>query len=236
MSDKYEGSTPVLLSAEECIDKAIGRHRGTQCCFTSSFQLEDMVVLDLLRARVSDVAVIFLDTGYHFQATYDYRDRMTKEWALNLVNVTPETTVAEHEAKLGKLHIVDPSQCCNLRKVEPLFRSLEPFEVWFTGLRREQSPTRRNMQQFDAHRLQSGKTLSKVSPLAAWIWSDVEHYATLHAIPVLELYGQGYASIGCEPCTQRSTDPNNPRAGRWGGAKLECGIHTFGAKEVEKTS
>jgi len=216
-----------LLNADDCIRQVIEINPGARACMTSSFQAEDMVVLDLLRQRLPEIAVIFLDTGYHFRETYEYRDRMVAEWNLNLVNVTPETTVAEHEAKLGILYLVDPTQRCNLRKVKPLFQSLEPFDLWFTGLRREQSPSRRSLQLVEEHRLVSGKILQKVSPLAAWTWGEVEQYAAEHGIPLLPLYEHGYTSIGCEPCTARSTDPANPRAGRWGGKKLECGIHTF---------
>lgn len=225
-------AAPELVSAEECIQQAIAANPNAAACFTCSFQAEDMVLLHLLRQQLPNVAVIFLETGYHFRETYEYRDRMTAEWNLNLINALPRTTVQEHESKLGILYLVDPGQCCNLRKVEPLFRSLEDYGIWFTGLRREQSPTRRNLKQIEPHTLISGKVLSKVSPLAGWTWSDVEQYAAEHKIPLLPLYEQGYTSIGCEPCTQRSTDPSNPRAGRWGGKKLECGIHTFVAPQA----
>jgi phosphoadenosine phosphosulfate reductase len=209
----------------------IARETDAPTCITCSFQTEDMVVLDLLRQHLPDVPVLFLDTGYHFAETYAYRDRMTAEWNLNLVNMMPRTTVPEQEANFGKLYMVEPAQCCQMRKVEPLMRSLEEYTLWFTGLRREQSPTRRNLRVVEEHKLPTGKVLDKISPLAAWTWAQVEAYATEHKIPVLPLYQQGYASIGCEPCTSLSDDPSNPRAGRWGGKKLECGIHTFTAKQ-----
>lgn len=232
MTEILETEIEQFLTPEACIDQALEANPGARACFTCSFQAEDMVVLHLLRQRIPDITVLFLETGYHFRETYEYRDRMAAEWNLNLVNVMPRETVAAQEAKLGILYLVEPAQCCNLRKVEPLFRSLEPFDLWFTGLRREQSPTRRNLKQIEEHRLSADKVLSKVSPLAAWTWSEVEQCATEHEIPLLPLYEQGYTSIGCEPCTARSTDPANPRAGRWGGKKLECGIHTFVPQEA----
>jgi phosphoadenosine phosphosulfate reductase len=106
-------------------------------------------------------------------------------------------------------------------------RALEPFDLWFTGLRREQSPTRKNLKKVELHRLRAGKTLWKVSPLADWNWEQVSEYTSRNGIPHLPQYDQGYLSIGCEPCTALPADPNNPRSGRWGGTKLECGIHTF---------
>jgi phosphoadenosine phosphosulfate reductase len=173
------------------------------------------------------VPVLFLDTGYHFSQTYEYRDRMAKEWSLQLVNVLPKQTVAEQESAFGILNRSDPTRCCQLRKVEPLLGALEPFDVWFTGLRREQSPTRKNLKKVELHRLPTGKTLWKVSLLADWNWEQIRHYMNANGISHLPQYDEGYLSIGCEPCTALPADPNNPRSGRWGGTKLECGIHTF---------
>ena len=187
-------------------------------------------MLHLLRKRVPDVPVLFLDTGYHFAETYEYRDRMTQDWSLNLMNILPEKTIEQQESEFGILYREQPTKCCQLRKVEPLMRSLEPFDIWFTGLRREQSPTRKNLKKVEQHRLPSGKTLLKVSPLADWTWAQVWEYTGKHGLTYLPQYDRGYASIGCEPCTAIPDDPANPRSGRWSGKKLECGIHTFSEK------
>jgi phosphoadenosine phosphosulfate reductase len=221
---------PEALTAQELAAQILAAAPHAPACFTSSFQLEDMVVLHILLQHQPRIPVIFLETGYHFAETIAYRDRMAKEWNLNLVNALPRTTLAEHEVQFGLLHIVDPAQCCQIRKVEPLMRSIEPFQLWFTGLRREQSPTRANIRKIEEHITPAGKHLKKISILADWDWARVEAYAAEHGIPALPLYAQGYTSIGCEPCTALSTDPSNPRAGRWGGKKLECGIHTFSEK------
>jgi phosphoadenosine phosphosulfate reductase len=175
--------------------------------------------------------VLFLDTGYHFPETYEYRDHMTKQWSLNLINALPAQTVAEQESELGILYRSEPTRCCQLRKVEPLMRALEPFDLWFTGLRREQSPTRRNLKKVELHRLPTGRSLWKVSLLADWNWERVWQYGNANGIPHLPQYDEGYLSIGCQPCTALPSDPNNPRSGRWGGTKLECGIHTFSTQE-----
>ena len=217
------------VAPDQLIDEVTG-FASEGVCLTSSFQLEDMVVLHFLRQRLPRVPVIFLETGYHFEAVIEYRDRLAREWNLNLINAMPLTTIAEHEAQFGLLHIIDPTQCCKIRKVDPLMRSLEPFRWWFTGLRREQSPTRANLRKIEDHRLPSGKMLKKVSVLADWTWNQVENYALEHDIPRLSLYDEGYMSIGCEPCTARPVAGADPRSGRWGGAKLECGIHTFSEK------
>jgi len=215
------------LDPENALDFVLSAAPKARVCLTSSFQAEDMAVLHLLRRRIPDVPVLFLDTGYHFPQTYEYRDRMTKQWSLNLVNVLPLQTVPEQESAFGILYRTDPTRCCQLRKVEPLLGALQPFDVWFTGLRRDQSPTRKNLKKVELHSLPTGKTLWKVSLLADWNWEQVWNYMNAHGISHLSQYDDGYLSIGCQPCTALPADPNNPRSGRWGGTKLECGIHTF---------
>lgn len=215
------------LSPELLIETLLSANGSSSPCLTSSFQAEDMVVLHFLRKRLPSVPVLFLETGYHFAQTYEYRDRMAQDWSLNLVSVLPKQTVAQQESALGILYQSNPTRCCQLRKVDPLLGALEPFDLWFTGLRREQSPTRRNLRKIELHQLPTGKTLWKVSLLADWKWEQVWNYLDANAIPHLPQYDQGYLSIGCEPCTALPTDPSNARSGRWGGTKLECGIHTF---------
>jgi len=214
-------------SAEALVEDILTESAKRPVCLTCSFQAEDMVVLYLLRKHLAALPVLFLETGYHFRETYEFRDRITAEWQLNLVNAIPKKTVAQQESDFGILYREDPAKCCQLRKVEPLMESLEPFEIWFTGLRREQSPTRKNLKKIEQHRLPSGKTLLKVSPLADWTWAQVWEYTGKHNLSYLPQYDQGHFSIGCEPCTALPIDPANPRSGRWSGKKLECGIHTF---------
>ncbi len=215
------------LGADVVVGSLLAGAAAGRVCLTCSFQAEDVIVLDLLRKQLRDVPVLFLETGYHFRETYEFRDRLTREWQLSLVNVVPRRSVAEQESELGILYRSEPTKCCQLRKVEPLLEALEPFEIWFTGLRREQSPTRKNLKKVEEHRLPSGKKLLKVSPLADWKWAEVWEYTGGKGLSYLPQYDQGYLSIGCEPCTAIPEDPANPRSGRWSGKKLECGIHTF---------
>ncbi len=117
-----------------------------------------MAVFRLVQEVVPDVPVLFLDTGYHFPELYAYRDEMAAKYNLNLVNVTPARTVPEQESEFGLLYQTQPDRCCKLRKVEPLFAALEDYDVWFTGLRRVQSPTRANLQVLDHFPLPTGKS------------------------------------------------------------------------------
>jgi len=227
MSNLSELELLETRTAEEVLEFVLEGRMPALACLTCSFQAEDIIVLDLLRKRLPKIPVLFLETGYHFVETYRFRDQVEREWDLNLVNVTPKKTVAQQESEFGILYRNDPTKCCQLRKVEPLMEALEPFEIWFTGLRREQSPTRKNLRKAEDHRLPSGRTVLKVSLLADWTWAEVWEYTGANRLKYLPQYDQGYASIGCEPCTALPDDPTNPRSGRWGGRKLECGIHTF---------
>jgi phosphoadenosine phosphosulfate reductase len=218
-----EATLTKTAAARDAVTQALAGQ--TSVCLTCSFQAEDMVALHLVREYLPNVPVLFLETGYHFDEVYKYRDAMTSRYGLNLVNVMPEHTVAEQEAQFGLLYQTQPDQCCKFRKVGPLFNALENYDVWFTGLRRVQSPTRANLQVFDTFPLPSGKKLSKVSLLAEWSDKDVWDFAKQQDIPLLPLYQAGYTSIGCEPCTALPADPGNARSGRWAGRKLECGIH-----------
>ena len=232
MQDSSHWEALETSSAAAVILRVLRDANKRQACFTCSFQVEDVVVLDLLRRQLPEIPVLFLETGYHFQDTYEFRDRLAREWNLNLVNVAPEKSVAEQEATFGILYRDEPTKCCQLRKVEPLQRALEPYDVWFTGLRREQSVTRKNLKKVEVHRTPSGKTLTKASPLADWTWGQVWEYTAANKLAYLPQYDRGYLSIGCEPCTAIPEDANNPRSGRWGGRKLECGIHTFSERST----
>jgi len=187
-------------------------------CVTSSFQAEDVVLVHFVREVMPNVPVLFLETFHHFPQTLTYRDDIAAKWNLNLINLkAPEPQVG--------LWQTSTDDCCARHKVGPLFGALEGYDTWFTGLRRDQSPSRANLQHVEPFTLKSGKMLRKVSPLAEWTTRDVWRYAKAHDIPLLPLYELGYSSIGCEPCTSLPMDPSNPRSGRWQGQKLECGIH-----------
>jgi len=194
-------------------------------CLTCSFQAEDVLLVKLAIEFNPELPILFLDTGYHFRETYEYRDRIEKEWNLNLINLLPEQSVAEQESEFGILYKSAPDQCCNFRKVQPLFKAVANYRVWLTGLRREQAKSRAALEESALFTLPAGRKILKLAPLAAWTTRDV-WYACQHlSIPLLPLYERGYTSIGCEPCTMLPSDPRDPRSGRWSGNKVECGIH-----------
>jgi phosphoadenosine phosphosulfate reductase len=206
------------MSAEALALVARELARAERPCVTSSFQAECVVLVHMLRQFRRDVPVLFLDTVHHFEETIRYRDEIAAAWGLNLVTLR----AAEPAPGLWR---ESTQACCGRHKVEPLFAALRNYDTWFTGLRRDQSASRAGLQEVEPFTIGEAVTLRKVSPLARWSTSDVRRYATEHAIPLLPLYDRGYTSIGCSPCTSPPLDASNERSGRWGGQKLECGIH-----------
>lgn len=194
-------------------------------CLTCSFQAEDVLLVKLALEFNAQIPVLFLDTGYHFAETLEYRDRIAREWQLNLINLLPEKTVAQQEAEHGLLYQSAPDRCCGLRKVEPLFTAVAQYRAWLTGLRREQARTRAALEESALFTLPGGKQVLKLAPLADWTTRDVWYACEQLGIPLLPLYERGYSSIGCQPCTSLPSDPSDPRSGRWAGRKVECGIH-----------
>jgi phosphoadenosine phosphosulfate reductase len=196
---------------------------GSRLCITSS--MTDAVIVDLASRRVPGIDVLFLDTGYHFAETIGTRDAVAAVYPVNVVNVTPPTTVAEQDAELGpKLYARNPDLCCYLRKVVPLEQSLEPYDAWITGVRREETDARTDTKvvQWDPRR-----QMVKINPIVEWTQKQVDDYIAEHGVLVNPLVYDGYPSIGCATCTARVETGADPRSGRWAGsAKTECGIHT----------
>ena len=199
-------------------------------CLTCSFQAEDVLLTKLAIDIDPAIPILFLDTGYHFAETYQYRDRIAREWNLNLVNLLPAQTVKQQEGQFGILYQSAPDQCCKLRKVEPLFKAVAEYRVWITGLRREQARSRAALEERALFALPGGKQVLKLAPLTEWTTRDIWYACEQLGIPRLPLYELGYSSIGCEPCTTLPLDPNDPRSGRWAGRKVECGIHIEAGK------
>lgn len=187
--------------------------------------MADAVLPHVVAAKAPGVDVLFLETGYHFPDTLATRAIVANELDVNIVDVTPEKSVAEQDEAYGKdLFARDPALCCQMRKVEPLAGALKGYEAWVTGVRREESPLRAKTPLID---YDAKNQMVKLNPLAAWTFDELIDYATEHDVPVNPLLADGYPSIGCQPCTRRVAPGEDPRAGRWAGFnKTECGLHT----------
>lgn len=186
--------------------------------------MQDGVLVHLAAQTRPGVDVLFLDTGYHFAETIGTRDAVEAVYGVNVVNVRPEHSVAEQDELLGKdLFARDAAECCRLRKVVPLKKSLTGYNAWITGIRRVEAPTRANapLISFD-----EAFGLVKINPIAPWSDDEMLAYIEANGILVNPLVEEGYPSIGCAPCTRKPEPGSDPRSGRWAGlAKTECGLH-----------
>jgi phosphoadenosine phosphosulfate reductase len=208
-------------SAEELL-------RWTEDTFGTNYivasNMQDGVLVHLAAQVHPGVDVLFLDTGYHFAETIGTRDAVEAVYGVNVINAKSEHSVAEQDALLGKdLFARDPGECCRLRKVVPLKKSLAGYKAWVTGIRRVEAPTRANapLISFD-----DAFGLVKINPIAAWSDEDMQDYIDKHGILVNPLVDEGYPSIGCAPCTSKPAPGSDPRSGRWAGnSKTECGLH-----------
>jgi phosphoadenosine phosphosulfate reductase len=208
-------------SAEEIIRWATDTF-GDRICITSS--MTDAVIIHLASAVKPGIDVVFLDTGYHFAETIGTRDAVDVVYPVRMLNITPSRTVAEQDKELGpRLYGRNPDLCCYLRKVEPLERALTNYDAWITGVRRDETNSRRDMRvvEWDDRR-----EMVKVNPIIGWTSKQVDEFIADNNVLVNPLVYDGYPSIGCSTCTARVEDGADPRSGRWKGTgKTECGIH-----------
>jgi phosphoadenosine phosphosulfate reductase len=192
--------------------------------FAIASSMGDGLLAHLAGSVAPQVDVLFLDTGYHFAETIGTRDAVAATYDVNVRTVLPLLTVQQQDQQYGPdLWSRDPNRCCALRKVEPLARALEPYVAWASGIRRDESVTRRDVGvvEWDGKR---GKV--KVNPIATWTQAQADAYVVDHGVLVNPLAYDGYPSIGCAPCTHRVAPGEDPRSGRWSGqAKTECGLH-----------
>ncbi|MDR6226637.1 phosphoadenylyl-sulfate reductase [Desmospora profundinema] len=199
---------------------------GDDLVYACSFGAESAVLIEMLAEAKPDARLIFLDTGLHFPETLELIQRVEKRYPRLVVErLKPDLTLEEQAKQHGDaLWQREPDQCCRIRKVLPLERALKGVPAWISGLRREQSPTRR----FTSFLNQDERFQSiKVCPLIHWTWEDVWAFIRERDLPVNPLHHQGYPSIGCVPCTRAVKDGEDLRAGRWTGSeKTECGLHS----------
>jgi len=186
--------------------------------------MQDAVLVDLAAKVRPGVDVLFLDTGYHFVETIGTRDAVEAVYDINVVNVTPENSVAKQDELFGKdLFAREPGECCRMRKVEPLSKALRGYSAWVTGIRRVEAPTRANAPLISWDKAFG---LVKINPIAAWSDDDMQNYIDANDVLVNPLVFEGYPSIGCSPCTAKPAEGADPRSGRWAGqTKTECGLH-----------
>ena len=196
----------------------------------SSFGAESAVLLHMIASIDRDVPVIFVNTQKMFGETLAYRDALSERLGFTDLRVfRPDPRLLAAKDGTGLRWSYDPDGCCDLRKVEPLRRALAPFDAWISGRKGFQAGTRTALPRFEPD---EGRL--KLNPLADWSRADLVAYAAAHDLPRHPLEADGYASIGCAPCTSKVQPGEDPRAGRWRGwDKVECGIHLPGAADEQ---
>lgn len=195
---------------------------GERFAIVSSFGTESAVLLHLAAQVDPNIPVLFLNTGKLFGETLRYKRDLVDRLGLGRVlTIEPDEAEVSAADPKGALWLHNSNACCALRKVRPLARAIEPFAAWATGRKSYQSATRSGLGVVEA----DGPRL-KFNPLATWTRSDIQYYFERYDLPAYPLESDGYASVGCMPCTTPVATGEDPRAGRWRDQdKTECGIH-----------
>jgi phosphoadenosine phosphosulfate reductase len=201
--------------------KSVGRE---QLALVSSFGTESAALLKVMADVDPAIPVIFLDTGWLFEETLAYRDTLIEVLGLRDVrSIKPSEEVLSSLDADRELWLSDPDACCRIRKVEPLSRALKPFAAWINGRKRFQGGARAAIPVVE----DDGAKL-KFNPFANVAREEIDAIYRLAKLPPHPLVASGYHSVGCMPCSSRSSANEDARAGRWRGrSKSECGIHTM---------
>lgn len=218
LNARFRHHSALAILGEAMSDPLIGTP-----ALVSSFGADSVVLLHMLANIDRTIPVLFIDTELLFAETLTYQTQLADKFGLSDVRILRAGRDALFARDPdGLLQHFDPDACCSLRKVEPLANALRPFDAWITGRRRTQGPSRENLALFEA----DGDARIKINPLAHWQPDDVAAYIRNNDLPRHPLVSQGFASIGCAPCTSATKPGEDARAGRWRGlSKLECGIH-----------
>lgn len=218
-SQKLESATP-----QQILQYAVDRF-SPNFTMATAFGPEGMTIIHMLSTIAPETPIFNLDTGYQFQETLDLRERVKEMYGIEVEYKLPDTTVEQYEAMHGgPLYKTNPNQCCFDRKLRVLHQAAKGKHAWASAIRRDQSPDRAKAPIVGWDRKFQ---LVKVSPLANWTKKEVWNLINEHDIPYNPLHDQGYASVGCFPCTRATQPGEDERAGRWSGfQKTECGLHS----------
>ncbi len=223
-------------STEEILRWAWERF-GKRAAIGTSFQGAGLVMIDVAKQAHLEFPVFTLDTGLLFDETLALKKRLEEFFDLQIESLTPDLTVEQQAEAIGpELWTRDPDLCCTTRKVVPLQAKLENLDCWITGLRRQQSDSRADIGIVEIYVFDEAarRDIVKLNPMADWTREAVWNHIRERKIPYNPLHDRGYRSIGCQPCTTKTSAGENERAGRWTGFnKVECGIHTFMSKKVD---
>ena len=227
LSEEFESRSP-----QEILDWSI-KNFGSKIGLASSFGAEDVVLIDMMvKIDKTNTKIFTLDTGRLNKETYFLMDEIRKKYDIQFDVYFPDTSEVEEMVKskgfnLMYENIENRKLCCGIRKVHPLNRALLNMAGWITGLRRDQSITRSNVNKIELD--SSHNNIIKLNPLADWDNDMIWNYIKEHNVPYNQLHDNGYPSIGCEPCTRAINKGDDIRSGRWWWeepSSKECGLHS----------
>lgn len=183
-----------------------------------------MVLLHIIGESTLDIPVYFINTGYHFPETISYKEQMTEQLGLQVIDLYSHTPKNMQKDAVGRLLFTsDPDYCCYLNKTQPMEKVLQIYDIWINGIRGDQNQFRSNLKVEEA----APHGSLRFHPMLDWSSRDIFTYIKEFNIPRHPLDAQGYLSIGCEPCTRKRHPDFDQREARWYGLnKTECGLHT----------
>jgi phosphoadenosine phosphosulfate reductase len=210
----------------ETVENKITQYKseGKKLFTSSSFQSHSLVLLHILSRIDKSIPVYFINTGYHFPETLTFRDRIAKEFGLNVIDLKSEVSKFMQRNSEGNLLFTsDPDHCCYLNKTMPMDSILRSHDVWINGVRADQSTVRASMKEEQP----APHGTMRYHPMLSWTSEMIWQYINEHNLPSHPLEAKGFLSIGCEPCTRRHDPQMQEREARWFGLKkVECGLHT----------
>ncbi len=231
LADQYN-ELFASLSPQQILQRVVEVH-SAKAVFSTSLGVEDQAITHILMQISRDVSIFTLDTGRMFPETYEVLEKTEARYGIRIKVVFPDYKAVEHMVQTRGINlfyysIENRKMCCHIRKIEPLKRALKNQEVWITGLRREQSPTRQDLHYAQ---LDEENQVIKVNPLLDWSDQQVWNFVRDNDIPFNTLHQKGFPSIGCQPCTRAIEPGEDLRAGRWwweNPETKECGLHKRG--------
>ncbi len=217
-------------SPEEAL-LAIATTFPNKVVFSSSLGYEDQVITHFIFSKNLPITIFTLDTGRLYNETYSVLQSTLERYKKPIKVFYPQTTGVEKlVSEKGPISFYESvenrKECCFIRKVEPLQRALQGYDVWITGIRAEQSDGRKDI---PAVEWDEANKIIKFHPILSWTLDEVKNYIAKHNIPYNPLHDKGFVSIGCAPCTRAVKAGENFRAGRWWweeNNKKECGLHS----------
>ena len=199
------------------------KNNGLKLFVTSSFQTHSIPLLHMISEIDNTIPVMFINTGFLFPESLIFRDQVTKQLNLNLINLSASVSrIHQKDCNNNFLFTSDPDHCCYINKTQPMEPILAEYDIWINGIRADQNDHRKNMK----IEQEGAFNCRRFHPILDWNNKMIFDYIKKYNLPKHPLEEKGYLSIGCEPCTQKFNF-NSDRSGRWTGLnKTECGLHT----------